>query len=301
MTKFIVRQPRAIIAAVILITAFFAYGLSRGVVLDVSPLTFVERGSQARADFEQARKNFGPDDYLVVAAVCDDVFAPENLQRLRSLHEKITGMSGVAEVLSLINVPYAHSEGGVVEIDKLIPASPANDARLAGARAVATSDRLYVGNLVSPDGRTAAFNILLKTELPTHARHEITRQIYELAQKAGFNATYFAGDPFSQWRSTEAIKSDLQLFLPLTLILIAVLLWLCFRSFVAVILPLGTIAIGLLWLMGLMAFFKAHFTILALMLPTLMLAIGCSYMIHVINQIGIANCGLRIGDCGSGE
>jgi predicted RND superfamily exporter protein len=54
------------------------------------------------------------------------------------------------------------------------------------------------------------------------------------------------------------------------------------------VLPLATIGIGLLWLLGLMAFFNAHFTLLALMLPTLMLAIGCSYMIHVLNQVGIA-------------
>jgi len=81
----------------------------------------------------------------------------------------------------------------------------------------------------------------------------------------------------------------LTVFLPLTVALIALLMWLCFRSLVAVALPLLTIGIGLLWLLGLMAYFSAPFTILALMLPTLMLAIGCSYMIHVINQIGIAN------------
>ena len=296
MSRFVIRHPLVIISTVIALTAFFAFGLRRGLELDVSPLGFVERGSQARTDFEQARKNFGADDYLVVAVACDDVFAPANLARLRNLHERIEKTKGVAEVLSLANAPCARSVDGVITAVKLIPDARAGDLENGGtaeeitpdeARRVATSDRLYVGNLVSADSRTAAFNLLLKSDLPTAARHVITKQIYDLTNDAGFNGAWFAGDPFSQWRATEAIKSDLTLFLPLTLLLIALVLWLSFRSLVAVILPLLTVGIGLVWLFGLMAYFNAHFTILALMLPTLMLAIGCSYMVHVLNQIGI--------------
>ncbi len=294
---FIIRRPLVIISAVVVLSAIFGFGLWRGVRLDVSPLGFVEQGSQERADFESARKNFGGDDYLLVAVVCDDVFAPAGLARLRKLHEQIAKTKGVAESLSLINAPCARSVGGMVSGERLIPneliggledGDEADGVKIEEIRRAATSDRLYLGNLVSADSRTAALNILLKSDLPTATRHVITEQIYESARNAGFDQVYFAGDPFSQWRSTEAVKSDLRVFLPLTLLLIAFLLWLCFRSFVAVILPLITIGVGLLWLMGLMAYFEAHFTILALMLPTLMLAIGCSYMVHVINQIGIS-------------
>jgi predicted RND superfamily exporter protein len=299
MSKFVVRHPRLIIASVILLTILFGVELRRGIVLDVSPLGFVARGSRSRADFAEARKHFGPDDYLVIAVVAGDVFSLENLAKLRELHGKVERTGGIIEVLSLVNVPYARSVNGVVEIDKLIPPLESGDDRLAQARAIATSDRLYAGNLVSSDGRTAALNILLDPELPTHKRHEITRDVYELTRNAGFEKVYFAGDPFSQWRCTEAIKSDLRLFLPLTLALIALLLWLCFRSLAAVVLPLATIAIGLIWLMGVMALLQAHFTVLALMLPTLMLAIGCSYMIHVINQVGIVE--ERAGERGSGR
>jgi predicted RND superfamily exporter protein len=235
------------------------------------------------------------------------VFAPAGLARLSKLHERIARTKGVAETLSLINAPRARSVDGVVLAERLIPnelmegsedGDETDGVKIAEIRSVATSDRLYLGNLVSADSRAAALNILLKSDLPTATRHVITEQIYNLARNAGFDQVYFAGDPFSQWRSTEAVKSDLRLFLPLTLLLITLLLWFCFRSPVAVILPLTTIGVGLLWLIGLMAYLKAHFTILALMLPTLMLAIGCSYMVHVINQIGVSHCGLRIANRG---
>src|SRR5215510_6440537 len=334
MSRFIVgavRRPFTIISIVIALSALSALGLRRGVRLDVSPLEFVERGSKARTDFENARKNFGSDDYLVVAVVCDDVFAPAGLTRLRELHDRISKTKGVAEVLSLINAPCARSVDGVVSAEKLIPveleetegrgegetgrqgegeterrreSSPSQSYQSHKSyirdeiRRLATSDSLYVGNLVSSDSHTAALNILLKPDLPTVTRHAITKWIYESAHSAGFDQVYFAGDPFSQWRGTEAIKSDLRVFLPLTLLLIALLLWLCFWSVVAVAVQLSTIGIGLLLLMGLMAWFDAPFTILALMLPTLMLAIVCSYMVHVINQIGISQYGMRNAECG---
>src|SRR5262245_35737430 len=118
---FIVRRPRAIISTIVALSAFFAFGLWRGVQLDVSPLGFVEREGQPVADFETARKNFGPDDYLVVAVVCDDVFAPANTARLSELHDRISKTRVVAEVLSLVNAPYARSSGGVVSAESLIP------------------------------------------------------------------------------------------------------------------------------------------------------------------------------------
>jgi len=290
MSRFVVSHPRWIIGFVLALTVVFGFGLRRGMELDVSPLSFVTQNSQERRDFAEARKHFGADDFLLVAIVCDDVFAPDNLARLKSLHQQIEKVSGVGEVLSLVNVPYARSlpgDDGGVSLETLIPNLLDDRRRLEEARAVATTDRMFVGNLVSADSRTTALTVLLKMDLPTVRRHETTQRIYDLTRASGFGEVYFAGDPFSQLRGTQSLKDDLKLLLPLTVALIVLLLWLCFRSLTAVVLPLATIGIGLVWLLGLMAYFGTHFTILVLMLPTVMLAIGCSYMIHVLNQIGI--------------
>jgi uncharacterized protein len=295
--NFVVTRPRTVILCVLAVTAFAALGVSRGLVLDVSPLTFAQKTSRERADYAAARQEFGDDQYLVIALVSDDVFARESLTRLRNLHEQIERLDGVAEVLSLANAPYARSLPRGAALEQLVPdLSNATDERLTEARRVALQDKLYAGQLVSRDGRTAAVNALLKPELVGDGRHAVTQQICELAKNAGFAEVYFAGDPFAQWRGTEAMRGDLKLFLPLTLLLVAFLLWLCFRAAVAVVLPLVTVGVGLTWVFGLMAATGAHFTVLALMLPTLLLAVGCSYVIHVFNQVGIEieESGLRI-------
>lgn len=300
LSGWIVAHPRIIIIAVFIATVAGALALRRGIELDVSPLSLVERGGQARQDYEDARRDFGDDKYLVLAVTVDDVFDPGTLARLRFLDAAIGREPGVAEILSLFNVPYARSTPDGASLERLIPEGGPSPERIEEARRAATSDGLYVGNLISKDARTAAWNILIDERLSTNARHDVTRRIYNLAHGAQPGEVYFAGDPFSQWRATEAIRKDLLLFLPITVLLIAVLLWRAFRSWVAVLLPLVTIVIGLVWLVGAMAALGVHPTILALMLPTLLLAIGCSYLIHVLNQIGLEH-ERRAGECDSRE
>lgn len=286
-TRFVLANPRLIVLAVVLVTVALALGLRHGLLLDVSPQVFIERESQARSDFERTRSQFGDDRYMIIAVVCDDIFTPTNFAKLRKLHEQLSALPGVAEILSLSNVPFARSLPEGAALEKLVPEGPLDPVRLSAARELATRDRLFAGSLVSTDGKTGALTLLFKQSLSSEEQYQFTEQVCALTRQAGFEASYFAGDPYSQWRGVKTIQRDLKLFLPLTLLLIAVLLWISFRSMAAVMLPLLTIGIGLLWLLGLMAWLKAHFTILALMLPTLMLAIGCSYLIHVLNQIAI--------------
>jgi predicted RND superfamily exporter protein len=287
MIRPILGHPRLVLAVVLGLTVLALFGLRHGLTLDASAFTFIEQGGPAFADYHRAQRHFGSDDYLIVAVTADDIYQPESLKRLRGLHQRLAAMDGVVEVLSLSNVPYARSVTDGVSLETLLPVDLDDRERIAEARRIANADRLYAGNVVARDGRTAALNVRLAAGLDSERRTALSGRIYETSREAGFDRVWFAGDPFTQLRAVEAIRRDLTLFLPLTLVMIAGLLWRSFRSLQAVILPLLTIGIGLVWLLGLMAASRAHFTILALMLPTLMLAIGCSYMIHVVNQVGL--------------
>src|SRR2546430_547770 len=118
---FIIHHPRAVILCVALLTALFSSGFLRGLPLEVSPAGFSEKTSREREDLDKARRNFGDDLYLVVGLVSNDVFAPANLARLRALHARIESLTGVAEIISLINVPYARSMPDGASLEKLIP------------------------------------------------------------------------------------------------------------------------------------------------------------------------------------
>ncbi len=284
--NFSINRPLIVIGIVLVLTIVFGLALRRGLALNVSPLLFIAEHSSEREDFNRVRDNFGDDLFLVAAVVSEDAFAPANIDRLRKLHQQIEQLDGIDEIISLANAPYARGDAKGASIEKLLP-EKADANRIVEAKSVALHDKLFAGQIISRDGKTAALTIIFKAKLSTDQRYALTEQIYNLAKNAGFQQSYFAGDPFMQWRGVEAIRRDLSLFLPLTILLVAFLLWLSFRTVVAVILPLLTVGIGLIWVFGVMNLAGSQFSLLSLMLPTLLLAIGCSYIIHVFNQIGI--------------
>src|SRR6187549_2460395 len=120
-SAWIVAHPRQVIAIVIALSLLSAFGLRHGVRLDVSPLSFIQKESKARVDYEEARRDFGDDLFLVVAITADDVFSRESVARLQALDRRIKAIHGVASSISIVDVPYARGTESGASIEKLIP------------------------------------------------------------------------------------------------------------------------------------------------------------------------------------
>ncbi len=94
--------------------------------------------------------------------------------------------------------------------------------------------------------------------------------------------TYVAGSP----AMTGMIKSEMMRNIPrftlAALVLIALLLLLLFRTPVGVFLPLLTVVLSLLSAIGLMSFSGTPFTVVTQILPSLLLAVGVGYSVHLL-------------------
>jgi predicted RND superfamily exporter protein len=83
---------------------------------------------------------------------------------------------------------------------------------------------------------------------------------------------------------TDYEKRDLKVFLPITIAVIIITFFLNFRSFRGVLLPTIAVMMGGLWTLGLMGYLGYKLTVIANVLPPLLIAIGSSYSIHIFNQ-----------------
>jgi predicted RND superfamily exporter protein len=91
------------------------------------------------------------------------------------------------------------------------------------------------------------------------------------------------------------MQRDLLLFIPITILLIAVVFFISFRTVGGVLLPLATISMAVIWTVGLMSLLNKPLTVVTLSLPAVILAIGSSYIVHVINQYYISTAKLSTG------
>jgi hypothetical protein len=92
------------------------------------------------------------------------------------------------------------------------------------------------------------------------------------------------------------MKNDLLKFMPLVLLVIIFTFYFNFRTLTGVLLPSLTVVIGSIWTMGLMGLLGVKISLAVSILPPLLIAIGSSYAIHLLNQYMVDKLELSLPD-----
>jgi predicted RND superfamily exporter protein len=86
---------------------------------------------------------------------------------------------------------------------------------------------------------------------------------------------------------------DMLVLSPIAAVLCLGVFLFAFRSFWGAALPMAALVIGLIWTIGLMSLARRPITLATLSLPTTLMAVGSSYIFHVLNQYRISMLSLR--------
>ena len=241
--------------------------------------------------YREFRDEFG-DDEIIVAGIRvreGDVFHPTILHKIARITAAIEALPeayGVDRVVSLTNVHDVSGRGDMIATGPLIPKIPKRDADVRELRERALANPLFVRNLVSPDGRSAAINVLI-----AHRPGNLTLKetLVETVRSIGKGECrdvdcVFAGIPVLTRYTSEYMRRDMLLFVPVTVLVIAIILWVTFRSALGVLLPLTTVGLAVVWTVGFVGLIGRSITIVASAVPSLLLAVGVAYSMHVVAQ-----------------
>lgn len=289
--KFVVSYPKTIISATIAITiVHVAIILIYGITFNGSPETLA-RKDETFNFYNETRKLFGDDRVIIVAITTEAVFTPEFLERLDRLTNKLAAVPGVDQALSLTNIKAIRRDRAGVSVGRLI------DLRSPELRTVdqletlkqeVTSDPLYARHYVSVDGRTAAIDVLLKSLSESQTR-AVAEQLERLAtSEADADDVFLSGIAIVDARGIKSMLRDMLLLSPIAAALCFGVFLIAFRSLWGALLPMAALIIGLIWTIGLMSLLGRPFTLATLPLPTMLMAVGGSYIFHVLNQYRVS-------------
>ncbi|MFZ2632527.1 MAG: efflux RND transporter permease subunit [Desulfosalsimonadaceae bacterium] len=93
-----------------------------------------------------------------------------------------------------------------------------------------------------------------------------------------------SGVPFVNKKFNDYIRDDLHKNIPLVLLVVIIVFYLNFRSKRGIALPLATLGMAEIWTIGLMGHLGCKLTPVGTTLPPLLIAVGSSYAIHILNQ-----------------
>lgn len=80
------------------------------------------------------------------------------------------------------------------------------------------------------------------------------------------------------------MKSDMRKFMPVVLLVVILTFLFNFKMVRGVVLPTIAIVLSIIWTMGLMGYLGIPVTMVVNVLPTILVAVGSSYSIHIFNQ-----------------
>ncbi len=209
---------------------------------------------------------------LVAVLQGTDVLRPDVLAAIDAMSRRVAGIPQVTQVFSLATVPWVRADG---EALSLTPLGKRSDA--AALRAEVLADPLLQRRLVSPDGTTTVVAALLARDHRTLAARAETiaafRQMVGTMLPPGVTVR-FTGYPITEAEYARLVMRGFGLAQAVGLSLMALTLWYTFRSLAAVVLPLVTVGIATVLVLGTMELAGQSLTFTNTSVPLMMLVIG---------------------------
>jgi predicted RND superfamily exporter protein len=235
--------------------------------------------------FRDIGNKYGGNYTGIIGFETEEVFTKETLEHIRMVTDSIRIIPGVGTVTSLTNIIDIKGSDWGIEIDNLIDKYdiPESVEELTALKDYTLSKEMYRGTIVSEDGTLTAILVKISEGVD---KIEVAAAIQEKVASLGLpEKVYFGGMPFAIKSLADIILGDMAFLAPITALVIMLVLFLSFRSWRGVILPLLTVGVSIIWTVGLMGALKIPISIISDVIPVILLAVGSAYTIHVINRI----------------
>ena len=234
-------------------------------------------------------------NYLVFAAESRNPYTLEGLAALETAIRELERLPEIQAGITPFNFLTFTKKGARLGIEPLAPGgrAPQSEEELDHFRENIGQTPLAENLVISPD-RTTLVSLFPVDNTDNYT--ELMGRIEQiLVSLDPYFRTHTTGTiPFM--KTTEAYLSrDLSRLLLLAVAVILVIFFLGFRAKRAVLLPLLTVLMGTVWCFGFMALVGFPVSMISVVIPPLVLALGSSYSIHILNQY-FRHQGSREGD-----
>ena len=284
LSQTIIKLRYWILALVILLTAFFGYYATK-IQIDSDLLNSLPDSDPVAKLYNEIGDKYSGNRTAIIILETDNVFNTKVLEDVKQITDTLVNMEGVNSVTSLTNIIDIRSSEWGIEIGKLVDEYdlPDTPQELDSLKQRIFSKDMYHGVIVSDDSTATAIMASISQDAD---QQEVARQIRQKVEQMNIGEkVYFTGLPFLLNDTSKIILDDLLKLIPITALIIMLILFLGFRSWRGVLLPLITVGIAIVWTLGLITLTGHKLTIISDVIPVVLLALGSAYTIHVLNRI----------------
>ncbi|MES1218095.1 MAG: MMPL family transporter, partial [Bacteroidota bacterium] len=288
--QFILKFRIPLLLIVLALTGFMGYHASR-TELSYEFARAIPIDNPKYKDYQEFKKKFGEDgNLLVIGLQTPDLFKEKIFNNYTNLLRNLKKTQYVEDIISIpssVNL-VKDSVTEKLKAQPIFPDSELTQAEIDSCKNLFFTLPFYKGLLYNPQSNSWLMGVRINKEvMSTKKRNGVVENIATLANDFGKNnnlEVYLSGLPLARTVMTTRIANEMRWFLLASVILSAVILFGFFRSVSSMLLSLGVVVIGVLWSLGTMHLFGYKITILAALIPPLVVVIGIPNCIYFLNK-----------------
>jgi len=290
LVRIIFRNRPGILAGILLITAFMAWQAS-DVKLSYDFVRMLPANDKGYLEYEGFKKMFGEDgNVLVIGVVNPDIFKLDEFNAWYDLGNEIKSIDGVQEVVSITRAISVVKNDSLRQFEYLpvVTRKPATQADVDSLKVQIQGLKFYEGLMYNEHTNAYLMAVTLdKHKINDKSRTAVVNKIHETAEKyrkLTNHEIHYSGLPYIRTLTMEKVKHELYLFIVLSILVAAFILFLFFRSVKIVLSSLAVVLISIIWALGIIGLFNFKITILLGVIPSLIVIIAIENCIYIVNK-----------------
>lgn len=292
-TKFshiIIKYRLILVVCIGVITLFMGYQ-ARKVEMSYDFAQTVPSTDPDMVEFMDFKENFGEDGNLIAVGFKDSaVYEFENFEKIRELSHSFASLEGVTRVFSLPEVKRLEKDTAENKfvLNPIFTRDITRQETLDSLLRLTLDQRFYTGRLINIENGATLMLITINNEyLNSEKRIGLTEQI--IARGTAFEEqtgidVHFAGLPFVRSVVASKVKNEMEMFLLLSVLVTAIILFLFFRTWDAVVFPMIIIAVVVVWVLGTLSLLDYRITLLTGLIPPVIVVIGIPNSVYLLNK-----------------
>ena len=288
--RIILRNRITLLIAIGLITAFMGYQ-AQFVQMDYEYARLLPKEDTTNIGYENFKDIFGDEGNIIVVGIEDpDLGQLKNFKQWHDLSDTLSKQHGVTGTLILADALFIERNDSLQAFDvrPVMPEFPEDQAQLDSLREVLFSLPFYRGILYNPESGATLMAISLEKEiLNDKARvrvvNNLRRIIADFTEQTGLE-THTSGFPYIRTVNAEKVQDEILMFVLLALLVTALILYLFFRSFRAMLFSMVVVIIAVICSMGFIVLFGFKVSLLTALIPPLIIVIGVPNCIFLLNK-----------------
>jgi hypothetical protein len=307
LARFVTTHRWGVVAGLVGLTALFALQIP-SIQADFTPSDLFASFEDQEEIADRFRETYGnTDNVLMVLVRGDNVLSESSLDYVHRLSGAMRQQEHVSRVesVTVTRIPRlaegAGSGGGVFGLlQRMAAGGPKVEQIVTGddvtAEEAETLEKaladapLIEGRLLSEDRTLTAVTVFFDRKLTQNAEiEEAVREVESWVENnpapAGYE-TLMAGLPYVRLHVIRRMRADQTVMLPAAIAVSLLLLLAAFQWLPAMLLPLLAVGMSTVMIIGGMAWYGEPFNIINNIVPLLVIVIGISDAIHLINRYG---------------